>query len=73
MNHALSSLFNGLTRLLLPVLAALSFAVPGASFADTVANSAIGARGYDLTTFFTSEKPARGTATSWARKAREHR
>ena len=42
--------------------AAISLALlPGVSAADTVSNSVIGARGYDLTTFFTSEKPAHGT------------
>lgn len=47
---------------LLSTVAVLSMAaVPGISAADTVANSVIGARGYDLTTFFTSEKPAHGT------------
>lgn len=46
---------------LLAALATVAFVAPSAAFADTVANSVIGARGYDLTTFFSSEKPAHGT------------
>ncbi|HAT33037.1 MAG TPA: YHS domain protein [Janthinobacterium sp.] len=50
-----------LKALLLAAVAALVLAAPGAALADTVANSVIGARSYDLTTFFSSEKPAQGT------------
>ena len=57
-----SSFVSKFKVLLLSGAAALSFAaVPSVSMADTVANSVIGASGYDLTTFFTSEKPSKGT------------
>lgn len=53
------SLFTLVKMLVLSAVAAVSFS--SSAHADTVANSVIGARGYDLTTFFTSEKPAHGT------------
>lgn len=61
MFYSSSSLLSKLKLIALSAVAALSFVLPGVSHADTVANSVIGARGYDLTTFFTSEKPAHGT------------
>ncbi len=41
------------------VLAA-TLASPLVAMADSVTNSVVGAGGYDLTTYFSSEKPARG-------------
>ncbi|MFZ6874428.1 YHS domain-containing (seleno)protein [Undibacterium sp. Di27W] len=62
LTSTVSKLVSKFKFILLSAAAALSMvAVPGISAADTVANSVIGARGYDLTTFFTSEKPAHGT------------
>ena len=70
MNQSSASLFNKIRFLLLSAATVLAFASPGISSAETAANttanaatatSVIGARGYDLTTFFTSEKPAHGT------------
>lgn len=62
MNQNSSSLLGKLKRFVFSGVAAVLFAAnPATSFADTIANSVIGARGYDLTTFFTSEKPSRGT------------
>lgn len=55
------TLLSKIKHLLLVAMAAVAFAAPSGAFADTVANSVIGARGYDLTTFFSSEKPAHGT------------
>lgn len=60
--NLVTNLVSKFKRIFLSAVAILSLAaVPGISAADTVANSVIGARGYDLTTFFTSEKPAHGT------------
>lgn len=56
-----TAILKHLTRFFLSTFAILSLAMPGISYADTVVNSVIGAGGYDLTTFFTSEKPSRGT------------
>ncbi len=56
-----NTLLSTIKRLMLAAAAAIALVTPMASFADTVANSVIGARGYDLTSFFTSEKPAHGT------------
>ena len=56
-----TTLFSKIRHFLIAAMATVAFASPSASFADTVANSVIGARGYDLTTFFSSEKPAHGT------------
>ncbi|MBX9868450.1 MAG: YHS domain protein [Burkholderiaceae bacterium] len=59
---SISTFVGKVKLLLLSSVAALSIAaVPGVSMADTVANSVIGAAGYDLTTFFSSEKPSKGT------------
>lgn len=61
MNFSSATLLGKVKLLLLSGVAALALIAPSASMADTVANSVIGARGYDLTTFFSSEKPAHGT------------
>ncbi len=55
------ALLSKIKYMLLAAIAAVTIAAPISALADTVANSVIGARGYDLTTFFTSEKPAHGT------------
>ena len=60
MTHS-SNLLSRIKHFLLAAMAAAAFVAPTAALADTVANSVIGARGYDLTTFFSSEKPAHGT------------
>ncbi|MFZ6654449.1 YHS domain-containing (seleno)protein [Undibacterium sp. TJN19] len=62
LTNLLSNLSSKFKSIVLSTAAILTLAaIPGISAADTVANSVIGARGYDLTTFFTSEKPAHGT------------
>lgn len=57
------SLTRTSSRLASPWIAlalAATLAAPLAASADTVSNNVVGAGGYDLTTYFSSEKPARG-------------
>lgn len=59
MTHSTTAI-SRIRNFFIAAMAAAAFAAPSAGFADTVTNSVIGARGYDLTSFFSSEKPAHG-------------
>lgn len=51
---------NRLMKLALPLVAATSLGLSTMAYADAVTHSVVGVGGYDLTTYFSSEKPARG-------------
>ena len=51
---------NILKRFLFAISAMLTVLVAAPSYADSITNNVVGAGGYDLTTYFTQEKPQRG-------------